>query len=141
MKNYSILFVVFISLISCKTFPPRYKDAQSRVVKDLIVDQEYKYAQSISNCKIITAAINNDTLEIEVEYTGGCEIHTFNLYFDEVLKKSMPPKATLFLEHKDNSDQCESMLTKTLKFNIKKLKEKSNEMYIYLVGYSHTLKY
>lgn len=141
MKNYSILLVVFVSLISCKTFPSHRKESQSTIVKSIIVDQDYKYAESISNCTILNAEINNDTLEIKVEYPGGCELHNFNLYFDDVLKKSMPPKVTLFLEHKDNSDRCESILKKTLKFNIKKLKEKSSEMYIYLVGYSNPLKY
>lgn len=128
-------------MFSCKTFPPRYKDAQAQLDTELIIDQKFQYPSELNNCSILEAKINGDYLLLDIEFTGGCEQHRFNLYFNEVLMKSMPPKATLFLNHIDNNDKCESIVQKTLKFNIKKLKEKSNEMYIYLVGYSKSLKY
>jgi len=56
-------------------------------------------------------------------------------------KKSMPPKVSLFLEHDNGNDQCESIIQKTVQFDIKKLKENSKEVYIYLVGYSKSIKY
>lgn len=130
-----------IGLFSCRTFPPRYKDANSRIVNHLIVDKNYKYSKALNSYTIVDADIKKDVLELKVEYSGGCEQHDFKLYFNEILMKSMPPKATLFLEHQNNNDQCESIVQKTLKFNIKKLKEKSNELYIYLVGYKKSLKY
>jgi|TARA_B100000795_G_C22722834_1_gene408201 hypothetical protein len=129
-----------MSFISCKTFTPRYKDTNG-YTKELIFDKSFKFASDLNKIAILDCNLKGDVLEINVKYSGGCEDHSFNLVFDEMWKKSMPPKVSLYLEHKDGDDLCKSNIKKTVRFNIKKLKKHYNEVHINLVGYSKSINY
>ena len=126
--------------MSCKTIPQRHKDT-SKYHKTLIINSSITYSTELHKVRILNTKIIDDILQIKIEYSGGCEKHDFNLIFNEIWKKSMPPKITLFLEHKDGNDKCKALVSEVLKFDIKKLKEKTNVVYINLVGYSKSIKY
>ena len=126
--------------MSCKTIPQRHKDT-SKYHKTLIINSSIPYSTELHKVRILNTKIIDDILQIKIEYSGGCEKHDFNLIFNEIWKKSMPPKITLFLEHKDGNDKCKALVNEVLKFDIKKLKEKTNVVYINLVGYSKSIKY
>ncbi len=133
-----------MSLISCKTFPPRYKDT-SKYPKGLIYDASNRYESEFKNFLIVDAKVTEGILELKTQIPGNCHHNHFNLVFNEIWMKSMPPKVTLFLEHKDGNDQCNSKRNQAkvgpIKFNIKKLKEHHSEIIINLVGYSKSIKY
>ena len=129
-----------IGFISCKTFPPRYKDTSSHA-KTLIINASAVYPSELNKVRILDTKIIGDILQIKIEYSGGCEKHDFNLIFNGVWKRSLPPKISLFLEHKFEHEKCKSLVSKIIEFDIKKLKEKNNEVYINLVGYSKSIKY
>ena len=126
--------------MSFKTIPQRHKDT-SKYHITLFINSSITYSTELHKVRILNTKIIDDILQIKIEYSGGCEKHDFNLIFNEIWKKSMPPKITLFLEHKDGNDKCKALVSEVLKFDIKKLKEKTNVVYINLVGYSKSIKY
>jgi hypothetical protein len=66
-------------------------------------------------------ARNNDILEVEVTYSGGCETHTFEVIWDGIIYTDEPCHANLILVHNANSDTCEASITKTLYIDLKQL--------------------
>lgn len=129
-----------IGFISCKTFLSRSKDTSSHA-KTLIINSSAVYSSELNKVRILDTKIIGDILQIKIEYSGGCEKHDFNLIFNGVWKRSLPPKISLFLEHKFEHEKCKSLVSKIIEFDIKKLKDKNNEVYINLVGYSKSIKY
>ena len=140
MKNFVLILFVVIGFISCKTFLSRSKDTSSHA-KTLIINSSAVYSSELNKVRILDTKIIGDILQIKIEYSGGCEKHDFNLIFNGVWKRSLPPKISLFLEHKFEHEKCKSLVSKIIEFDIKKLKDKNNEVYINLVGYSKSIKY
>jgi len=140
LKYFVLISFVVVGFISCKTFPSRYKDTPNNH-RTLIINTSAVYSAELNKIRILDTEIIGDILQMKIEYSGGCEKHDFNLIFNGIWKKSMPPKITLFLEHKYEHEKCKSLVSKVIKFDIKKLKEKNSEVYINLVGYSKSIKY
>lgn len=89
--------------------------------KDVIVDRER--AAKDPDVTIRSMQVKGDTLIVEVQYGGGCQPHTFDLYTNGGWLKSLPPKATVWLEHTTpEPDPCRALISETLKFNIKPLR-------------------
>jgi len=64
-------------------------------------------------------SLKNKILQIEVQYAhGGQDNHTFDLYTNQMMMKSMPPKMSLFLQHKANGDMGKALKTQTLHFDL-----------------------
>jgi len=56
-------------------------------------------------------------------------------------KKSLPPQATLFLQHKANGDSCRELITEELAFDLSVIKETQNHVIFDLVGYKERIEY
>ena len=70
------------------------------------------------------AAVDGDTLEITVGYSGGCENHELVLCWPEqAFTEEVPVGAALELWHNANGDGCEAYLVETLEFDLTPLKE------------------
>jgi hypothetical protein len=65
--------------------------------------------------------IVDGVLEVEVGYRGGCEPHTFELFWNGRILESLPPQAFLRLVHDANDDACEIYVTETLRFDLRTL--------------------
>ena len=78
---------------------------------------------------INTATIEDDTLHINVSYTGGCETHAFTLVAEPRFLESFPVQLRVSLAHNANSDTCEDSLTEDHQFDLTPLKE------VYQKGY------
>ena len=64
-------------------------------------------------------SIDGKILQIEVSYAhGGKNDHTFDLYTNQMMMKSMPPKMNLFLQHNANGDLGKALKTETLFFDL-----------------------
>src|SRR5690606_15927439 len=68
--------------------------------------------------KLLSANIKGDFLEIEVEYSGGCRVHSFQLLGDSEFTKDDPTKINVFLIHEDNDDPCDALQRETLRYNL-----------------------
>ncbi len=78
--------------------------------------------------------IKADTLFILVNYSGGCKEHSFELISNMRYAKSKPPKISVSLKHTGNDDSCRELISRELKFNIKKLQYKGSSPVIIKLG-------
>jgi hypothetical protein len=67
-------------------------------------------------------AISDGLLSVGVTYSGGCEVHVFELCYDPI-EEGNTPSTTLHLTHFDNGDACESIVTETRVFDLYPLAE------------------
>lgn len=70
-----------------------------------------------------SAVIENNELVMSVSYSGGCATHLIDLYAYTGILKSNPPQMNLVLSHNANNDMCEAYITKTIRFDLNKIKE------------------
>lgn len=68
--------------------------------------------------KVSQAVIEADQLKIDVTYSGGCERHNFDLYWDGSYQESFPQQVQMVLVHDANSDPCERSIQETLIFDL-----------------------
>lgn len=68
--------------------------------------------------KINQVTTKNDKLVINVQYTGGCERHDFELIWDGSYLESFPPVARMRLVHNSNGDPCKALPTEDLQFDL-----------------------
>jgi hypothetical protein len=83
----------------------------------------------------VAGELVGDTLEVEVEYSGGCRDHEFWLLAidDWVPLPDAGPVPTvgvgLRLAHEDNEDRCEALLRSTLRFGLEPLRRAYRQEY------------
>jgi hypothetical protein len=89
----------------------------------------------IAHFQIDSMTIAGDTLNLGVEYGGGCKNHYFFLYMSPAtFAESIPVQANLWLRHFDNADSCKCdggncYNHRTLRFDLKPIAELCNQMY------------
>ena len=59
---------------------------------------------------INAATIEDDTLHINVSYTGGCETHAFTLVAEPMFLESFPVQLRVSIAHNANGDTCEASI-------------------------------
>lgn len=74
-------------------------------------------------------SLSGDLLFVKVSYGGGCAEHDFGLSWDESFAESNPTQAWLVLHHDAHDDECLSLVTTTLRFDLTPVKERWREMY------------
>jgi hypothetical protein len=92
----------------------------------------------------VNVTLEEDLLYLKVSYSGGCATHNFSLIGTGVFMESYPVQTSIVLSHEDNYDNCESIITETLVFDLTPLKELYAESYlessgtiiIHLLGYA-----
>lgn len=147
MKQISKLILTIavcsVTVTSCKTQKP-VTETNDKDVKEVIVDDSYSQPEDMASVDISKVEINGDILSITVSYSGGCEEHDFKLYFNGMYMKSLPPKITLMLYHDNKGDSCRSIVEKTLKFDIKGVREKgktTGEIMVKVSGMENVVSY
>lgn len=81
---------------------------------ELIYPDENNYPPVGDMFFIDTAYIQGDILKMIIGYSGGCEVHNFEMYV-------ITENPDLMLSHNANNDACEAYLHSTLHFNLKTL--------------------
>ncbi len=66
--------------------------------------------------------VKGDSLYVSVQYSGGCQTHSFKMISNGNFLKSLPPQLPLYLEHKSNGDNCRALKMETLVYDIKPLR-------------------
>ncbi len=92
-------------------------ETETPEVKTIVIDRDHRFTETDAFI-IQSLSINEDLLTVKVTYSGGCEEHGFTMYSNEMIKKSLPPKHTLFLEHESNDDNCRALITQDLIFKL-----------------------
>ena len=76
-----------------------------------------------------TAIIKDDTLKINVSYSGGCKDHQFTLIASESFLESFPVQLPIFVAHNANGDTCEAYPTEDYHFDLTPIKTMYQEAY------------
>lgn len=92
------------------------------VIKNARVSAEADMANTGAMYNVDSMRVNNDTLSVFVNYSGGCKEHSFDLYSNGMFAKSLPPQLSLCLKHTSNEDACRKLIIQELKFNVNNLK-------------------
>lgn len=141
--KYLTLFLIIIVLpvfSSCKARQAASHNL-AEAPKELIIDKEFQFVE-VKTVSINAAEIKEDVLTLSLNYHGGKGIHSFDLYFDGIIMKSMPPQVSLFLKHIHTQENCEKLITETVSFDIKKLQMgKTGTVIIRLPGFNERLEY
>ena len=69
-----------------------------------------------------SAIITDDTLNISVSYSGGCEEHQFTLVVSEAFLESFPVQLPVSIAHNANNDTCEAYPTENYHFDLTPIK-------------------
>ncbi|RKU14262.1 hypothetical protein C6502_01330 [Candidatus Poribacteria bacterium] len=75
------------------------------------------------------AVITNDSLDVTVSYSGGCQDHIFNLVSSGMFLESDPVQMPLVLIHNANNDRCEAWITEDHSFDLTPIKELYQDAY------------
>ncbi|MGX5200784.1 hypothetical protein [Aliikangiella sp. IMCC44632] len=71
---------------------------------------------------IVSQTINQDTLNVSFEFSGGCGSHEFELYLNNVLSDTSPPEVSNTYSHASN-DNCIETVKLQKQFDLLPLKE------------------
>ena len=111
---YSSLLVCFAAFVSCKTESlTTFEEEGSNEIK-----VEEALALTNSPFTFIDIVIEGDTLIANVQYSGGCGIHEFEIEKVGFLMKSLPPKQPIKITHRSDDDPCRALIREELKFNV-----------------------
>jgi hypothetical protein len=73
--------------------------------------------------------VTADTLEVAVQYGGGCAAHDFTLVVSPVFMESYPVQMTGSLAHDARGDPCRAIVGRQLRFDLSPLKEAYRRAY------------
>ena len=90
----------------------------------ILIDNEGFATDPRDSYDIRDIRIKNDSVLIDIGYTGGCTTHFFSLLSEEQFLESYPVQINIVLAHNDKNDNCDAYIMKTLLFDLTKLKEK-----------------
>jgi hypothetical protein len=76
-----------------------------------------------------SATITDDTLNISVSYSGGCEDHQFTLVASDTFLESFPVQLPVSIAHDANGDTCEAYPTENYRFDLTPLKTMYQKAY------------
>lgn len=111
------------------------------IIKDAIVDPETDLMNTGAAYNIDSTKINGDILSLFINYSGGCNEHSFELYSNGMYAKSLPPQLSICLRHTNNDDACRELISQELKFNITKLRYPGKNTVILKLGDKQRITY
>ena len=76
-----------------------------------------------------SATITDDTLNISVSYSGGCEAHQFTLVASDAFLESFPVQLHASIAHNANGDTCEAYPTENYRFDLTPIKTMYQKAY------------
>ncbi|OJJ23132.1 hypothetical protein BKI52_01915 [marine bacterium AO1-C] len=108
---------------------------------EIIVDNNLFANAPNDAFKLISVQINDNHMELEVEYAGGCGDVNFKLIGNEEVKESAPPQRAIRLSLQDDDD-CGTMLRQKLSFALNPAQVQDyNELLLQLQDWTDPLSY
>jgi hypothetical protein len=78
---------------------------------------------------IVSAEVKGDSLELIVNYGGGCRAQSFLLLSDAAWMESYPVQVGVRVARDAQGDNCKALLSRMLRFDLAPLKAAYNEAY------------
>lgn len=143
MKSISILLGLTLFLFSCGE-SNKMKNKSDKHSSKVQISEIGNIPEEILPTTINSAQIKENTLTLEITYSGGCEEQTFNLVGSPITMKSLPPKRAIALVRNSNGDTCRELVNKTLTFDLTSLayqEKDGSQIYLLLKDYEEQLLY
>ena len=93
---------------------------------------------------IKSVRMEGNKLFLAIEYSGGCENHSFQCIGSPVIAKSLPPIRAIQLVHTANGDACKKLIEQTLEIDISALaykQEAESKIFLNLEGWAERIVY
>ena len=144
LKKIIIGIMLLSSVISLIVIGAYSQNLMNGLTHSQILLDESEYENAIrDDFSFINVYLAKDLLYLKISYSGGCVSHDFSLLGSGVFLESNPVKTSIVLSHEDNDDNCDSIITDTLVFDLTPLKdlyfesytESSGTISIFLLGY------
>lgn len=120
LAGFLLLTIFFVGCKSTKTVQQTQKQELVLPCQEITIHSPDIRTPIDPSLTIASERILGDCLELEVNYSG-CETDQFELIFNGLVAKSLPPKTTLVLK-KEAVLGCGALRSKTLRFDLTKLK-------------------
>ncbi len=108
-------------------------------VKKVVIDQSMTPIPSIDDLNITKVDISSNLLTIIFTFLGTKE-DDFDLVFNGMYMKSLPPQATVRLKQIKKTGKIDTQ-TKTMVFDVEPMKSNGTELHIKLDGYKEKIIY
>lgn len=139
-----LIFSIALLIFSCKS----HKNAKNSTIE---TNSETMLKATIGDIEtpsdliqITGVTISGNIMSIDVNYSGGCQEHNFQLYGSANIAKSLPPIRSVKLVHNANGDACRKLEVRTLVFDISDLthkQEAGSVIYLTLDGWKDRIEY
>ena len=125
---FSFAVSMLLFAIGCNNIESQFMDETVETVDDTkkigtVVIAATPEAWGTDAYVLNAATVQNDTLHINVSYTGGCETHAFTLVAEPIFLESFPVQLRVPIAHNANGDTCQDSLTEDYIFNLTPIKE------------------
>lgn len=116
------------SLLACKSKKNAMSDSNSlqndaiKITAEIGTTKEISAPLEITGCKI-----EGNKMYLSVNYSGGCQEHSFKLIGSPNISKSLPPIRSIQLFHENNEDSCRELITKVIEVDISALAYKQED--------------
>ena len=100
--------------------------------------------QASDPLEISKIVIEDNIMKIDVSYSGGCQVHDYDLVGNYAVMKSMPPKRSVQLVHRAKGDNCRTVIKETLKFDVTELamtQKAGSEIILIVDGFKEEISY
>ncbi len=91
---------------------------EEETVKRIVIEDAWENSTTDGAYEINSAEVVDNVLRLSVTYGGGCEEHDFELVGASAFAESYPVQAKLAIQYDDNGDECRSLLSRDLRFDL-----------------------
>lgn len=144
VKPFVVITILAITITSCKPGKKINESQKSSpepcepitFTNDLYENIETDYYS------VDSIFIDNNCLNIWVNYSGGCGDSEFKLLYNNKIMKSMPPQTNLMLHFTDN-DNCRALVQQKLYYDLSFFEEYANNggIKLRMMGINSTIMY
>lgn len=147
-----ILLSLSAALFSCGIF--KKKDKEKEIVTTEVTETVNTLTprkatlgdtgQASDPLEISNIVIEDNIMKIDISYSGGCQVHDYDLVGNYAVMKSMPPKRSVQLVHRAKGDNCRTVIKETLKFDISELamdQKAGSEIILMVDGFKEEISY
>ena len=143
MKNI-VIFCLLLATVGCKTQKNLEKSQMDTNTKTMLTAVIGKISTPSDPVTIKSVRMEGNKLILTVQYSGGCENHSFQCIGSPVIAKSLPPIRAVQLVHTANGDACKKLIEQTLEIDISALaykQEAESKIFLNLEGWAERIVY
>lgn len=147
MKNFTII-ILSLFIISCgnsKKTVNQQKEMEEKAIekphKKAILVQDWNKYRDTAPYNILDINLKGNIITLDIDYSGGCKVHEFDLVGSVFIMKSLPPKRGIKLFHNSNGDDCREKIITSIHFDISEFAYANGEIILNLEHYKESIRY